>query len=158
MARALDILEFSTTIVEIDPAVHEYAYRFFNLTGHPPVATVSQDSSPYSIPPQTKQSHHMDARTYVHERAQYLNGMRPIKDELRYDYVVHDVFTGGSVPAHLFTKAMWEDVKSVMRLDGILAVVGNSFPQSFMRIAELSVLEFCGILGLRRFSRNPDYP
>ncbi|KAG9017215.1 hypothetical protein FRB90_001325 [Tulasnella sp. 427] len=141
MARGFNLLNISTTIVEIDPAVHEFAYRFFNLTGHPPIATVSNDSSPFTIPPQVDQSHHMDARRYVQERAKVLNGMRPIKEELRYDYVVHDVFTGGSVPAHLFTTEMWADVKSVMRLDGILAVNFAGYLVSDASRAILTTLE-----------------
>ncbi|KAG8895077.1 hypothetical protein FRC00_008043, partial [Tulasnella sp. 408] len=123
MARALDLLNIQATVVEIDPAVHEYAYRFFNLTGHPPVPRQDLFVSPYTIHPRTAQSHHMDGRKYVQERAKFVNSLsQDARDEQRYDYVVHDVFTGGSVPAHLFTKEMWDDVKTVMRPDGILAV------------------------------------
>ncbi|KAG8915699.1 hypothetical protein FRC01_003536 [Tulasnella sp. 417] len=121
MARALDILGISATVVEIDPAVHEYAYRFFNLTGHPPFPRT--DPHPETIHPRISQSHHMDGRKYVQDRANFVKRIQEdARLEQRYDYVVHDVFTGGSVPAHLFTKEMWDDVKTVMRPDGILAV------------------------------------
>ncbi|KIO29054.1 hypothetical protein M407DRAFT_21796 [Tulasnella calospora MUT 4182] len=142
MARALDLLGITATVVEIDPVVHEYAYRFFNLTGHPPVPRQDLWAPPYTIHPRISQSHHMDGRTYVQERAKFVNGVdKETRDEQRYDYVVHDVFTGGSVPAHLFTKEMWEDVKTVMRPDGILAVNFAGYLVSDASRAILTTLE-----------------
>ena len=44
----------------------------------------------------------------------------------KWDYLVHDVFTGGSVPAHLFTVEMWSAVKGRISEDGVIVVV--SFP------------------------------
>lgn len=41
----------------------------------------------------------------------------------KWDYIVHDVFTGGSVPAHLFTAEMWSATKAALSTDGVLAVV-----------------------------------
>ncbi|KAG8945488.1 hypothetical protein FRC04_000773 [Tulasnella sp. 424] len=142
MARALDLLNITATVVEIDPAVHEYAYRFFNLTGHPPVPRRDVDVSPFTISPRISQSHHMDARKYVEERAKFVKSVKDEdKDGQRYDYVVHDVFTGGSVPAHLFTKQMWDDVKTVMRPDGILAVNFAGYLVSDASRAILATLE-----------------
>jgi len=40
----------------------------------------------------------------------------------KYDYVVHDCFSGGGVPEHLFTKEFWADLKEIIRDDGVLAV------------------------------------
>jgi spermidine synthase len=48
---------------------------------------------------------------------------RSVRRGEKWDYVVHDVFTGGSVPAHLFTLEMWNSVKSILSRDGVLAVV-----------------------------------
>jgi Spermine/spermidine synthase domain len=41
----------------------------------------------------------------------------------KWDYIVHDVFTGGSVPKHLFTAEMWSATKAVLSTDGVVAVV-----------------------------------
>lgn len=65
----------------------------------------------------------MDARKFVQRRVSLLQGMRPMKESLRYDFVVHDVFSGGMVPTHLFTQEFWEETKVVMKLNGIIAVV-----------------------------------
>jgi spermidine synthase len=54
---------------------------------------------------------HQDGRRFI-ERA----------DE-NWDIIVHDVFTGGSVPQSLFTREMWNLVRQVLSDDGVLAVV-----------------------------------
>jgi hypothetical protein len=41
----------------------------------------------------------------------------------KWDYILHDVFTGGSVPAHLFTIEMWNAVKAKLSLNGVVVVV-----------------------------------
>ena len=41
----------------------------------------------------------------------------------KWDFVVHDVFTGGSVPAHLFTTEMWSATNAVLADNGVVAVV-----------------------------------
>ncbi|KAG8901881.1 hypothetical protein FRB99_005021 [Tulasnella sp. 403] len=120
MARSLTLLDITPTIVEIDPVVHEYAERFFALPKQPPVNDT--DGSPFFIPPRTPQTHFMDARTFVDRRAAILSGMRRIREAMRYDYVVHDCFSGGMVPTHIFTQEFWASTKAVMKLDGILAV------------------------------------
>jgi hypothetical protein len=43
------------------------------------------------------------------------------KPEL-YDIVVHDCFSGGGVPKHIFTVEFWEDLKMIMNPEGVLAV------------------------------------
>src|SRR5271170_3509021 len=43
--------------------------------------------------------------------------------DAKWDYIIHDVFTGGSVPAHLFTMEMWTSVKQVLAENGVIAVV-----------------------------------
>ena len=45
-------------------------------------------------------------------------GQTPIK----YDYIIHDCFSGGGVPEHIFTVEFWADLKKIMRDDGVLAV------------------------------------
>lgn len=43
-------------------------------------------------------------------------------DEGVYDFVVHDVFTGGAVPVQLYTMDVWKNVRKVLKDDGVLAV------------------------------------
>lgn len=120
MARSLWLVGIKPTIVEIDPVVYEYAFRFFNMQRQPRFV---QNGTNYLHPPSEPQTHFMDAREFVHKRASLLQGIRPMKESMRYDFIVHDVFSGGMVPTHLFTTEFWEEAKVVMKLNGIIAVV-----------------------------------
>ncbi|SFW16196.1 fused MFS/spermidine synthase [Nitrosovibrio sp. Nv17] len=40
----------------------------------------------------------------------------------RYDYIMHDCFTGGSEPVHLLTREMLLELKALLKDDGILAL------------------------------------
>lgn len=85
-----------TTIVEIDPVVYKYAKEYFSL-------------------PEPQAVHLQDARSWV-------EGHFVLPRDLKYDYVIHDCFSGGGVPQHLFTVEFWESLKSIMKPDGVLAV------------------------------------
>lgn len=58
----------------------------------------------------------------------FADGRGYIEDAARrgetWDFVVHDVFTGGTVPERLFTREMWRATKEVLKENGVLAVVG----------------------------------
>lgn len=82
------------TVVEIDPVVHQFAQQYFGL---PKISAVYQDG-----------------RSFIEDR---------VKHDEKWDFIVHDVFTGGSVPSHLFTSQMWNTCKQALVLDGVLAVV-----------------------------------
>jgi spermidine synthase len=57
-------------------------------------------------------------------RVLHQDGRKFVQDaEEMWDIVIHDVFSGGSVPESLFTLEMWEAVKRVLRDEGVLAVV-----------------------------------
>ncbi|KAJ6072279.1 hypothetical protein N7467_010364 [Penicillium canescens] len=85
-----------TTIVEIDPTVHKYAIQYFNLPpNHIPVI--------------------QDAVKYV-KKAQ--SSSKPIQ----YDYIVHDVFTGGAEPAELFTYEFLKGLEALLKDDGVIAI------------------------------------
>jgi hypothetical protein len=99
-----------TTIVEIDPAVYTYAREYFGL------------DNPHAV-------HLTDARQWVHEQATGSNASRadpgqgqPPTQGQQYDYVIHDCFSGGGVPAHIFTAEFWAELKTLIRADGVLAV------------------------------------
>ncbi|KAJ2776877.1 hypothetical protein H4R18_005444 [Coemansia javaensis] len=92
-ARSLHESNVRVDVVEIDPAVHEAAVRFFGL------------------PTTLNAVHLMDGRRFIDEAPAGT-----------YDYIVHDVFTGGSVPAALFSQSAVAQMRRILRPDGILAM------------------------------------
>lgn len=85
-----------TTVVEIDPVVHMFATQYFNFPSNH-VASIE------------------DATKFV-KRA--LKSSSP-----QYDYIIHDVFTGGAEPAELFTYEFLKDLSSLLSDDGVIAIV-----------------------------------
>jgi spermidine synthase len=97
-----------TTVIEIDPAVYNASRQYFGLP--------DLGSERVFI---------RDARAVIAEkRLTALQHSTP--DVAKYDYVVHDCFSGGEVPAHLFTVEFWEDLKVIMNPEGVVAVVSRS--------------------------------
>ncbi|KAF6830229.1 spermine spermidine synthase [Colletotrichum musicola] len=85
----------STTIVEIDPVVHEFASKYFELpSNHTPVIA--------------------DAVSYTAKLADDTSA--------RYDYIVHDVFTGGAEPVSLFTLEFLQGLSTLLKPDGVIAI------------------------------------
>ncbi|KND88209.1 Polyamine aminopropyltransferase [Tolypocladium ophioglossoides CBS 100239] len=85
----------NTTVVEIDPVVHELAARYFDLKeNNPPVLedAVSYTSALAATAPET------------------------------YDYIVHDVFTGGAEPVELFTLEFLQGLGALLKPDGVIAI------------------------------------
>ena len=89
-------LGVNTTVVEIDPVVYEYAREFFDLR------------EPQAV-------HFADARAWVHDNA-------ALATPPQYDIIVHDCFSGGGVPAHLFTVEFWNDLKKIISPEGVVGV------------------------------------
>lgn len=87
-----------TTIVEIDPVVHEFATKYFNL---PKNHTVVID----------------DAVAFV-DRA-----TAAVPATFAYDYIIHDVFTGGTEPVDLFTFEFLQNLKKLLKPEGVIAIV-----------------------------------
>ncbi|OLN85104.1 Methyltransferase-like protein 13-like protein 1 [Colletotrichum chlorophyti] len=85
----------STTIVEIDPVVHEFATNYFQLpSNHTPVIA--------------------DAVSYT---------AKLVDDpDARFDYIVHDVFTGGAEPVPLFTLEFLQGLNTLLKPDGAIAI------------------------------------
>ncbi|KAL7946521.1 S-adenosyl-L-methionine-dependent methyltransferase [Trichoderma barbatum] len=84
-----------TTVVEIDPAVYEFAQKYFQL----------RENSPAVIE---------DAVKYTTKAA---NETKEI-----YDYIVHDVFTGGVEPVDLFTFEFIGNLYTLLKPDGVIAI------------------------------------
>lgn len=96
MAHGID-----TTIVEIDPVVHEYATKYFSLpTNHKKV---------------------------IEDAVSYANKL--VQTGEKYDYIVNDVFTGGAEPVDLFTYEFLSDLNTILKPGGVIAIV--SLPQFF---------------------------
>ncbi|EPS34858.1 hypothetical protein PDE_09822 [Penicillium oxalicum 114-2] len=84
-----------TTVVEIDPVVHKFATEYFNYPSNG--VTVIDD-----------------ATRFVQKAQKSSN--------TQYDYIVHDVFTGGAEPAELFTYEFLQNLNSLLRDDGVIAI------------------------------------
>ncbi|KAK7421515.1 hypothetical protein QQZ08_009930 [Neonectria magnoliae] len=85
----------NTTVVEIDPVVHEFAAKHFDLReNNPPVIA--------------------DAISYTAKLAN--------ESTTKFDYIVHDVFTGGAEPADLFTLEFFQGLNALLKDDGVIAI------------------------------------
>ena len=100
--------KIDTTVIEIDPAVYNASRQYFGLP--------DLGSERVFI---------RDARAVIAEK-RFTTLQHNAPDVARYDYVVHDCFSGGGVPAHLFTVEFWEDLKIIMNPEGVVAVVSRS--------------------------------
>jgi spermidine synthase len=84
-----------TTIVEIDPVVYDFAIRYFGL-------------------PQDHTVVIADAVSYA---------AKAVQMRREYDYIIHDVFTGGAEPVDLFTLEFIQDLSSLLKPNGVIAIV-----------------------------------
>lgn len=84
-----------TTIVEIDPVVYRFAVQHFHF---PPNHTAVIDN----------------AISFV-ETARH--------ESKKYDYIIHDVFTGGVEPIELFTLEFIQGLEALLAEDGVVAIV-----------------------------------
>jgi len=85
-----------TTFVEIDRWVHLLALKYFSLPT--PHTAIIQDAVLY---------------------ASHLAASTPIP---QYDYIVHDVFTGGAEPVELFTLEFLTDLHTLLKPGGVIAL------------------------------------
>ncbi|KAK6345361.1 hypothetical protein TWF718_007278 [Orbilia javanica] len=90
-----------THIVEIDPGVYKFAKDHFGL-------------------PSNHTAHIGDAVSYISN--EYLKATLNGKEVEKYDYILHDVFTGGAVPADLFTWEFLEGLKTFLKPNGVIAI------------------------------------
>lgn len=83
-----------------------------------------------------------DARDWVASRSREIEKKTKagtIADHDLFDIVVHDCFSGGGVPGHIFTVEFWRDLKTIMSPWGVLAVVsGPSQPRGDVQLLTLS--------------------
>jgi spermidine synthase len=86
----------NTTIVELDPVVHEFAMKYFELPSN---------------------------HTFAIEDAIGFVATESVDHPKSYDYIIHDVFTGGAEPTALFTVEFLEGLEKLLKDDGVVAIV-----------------------------------
>jgi hypothetical protein len=86
----------NTTIVELDPIVHHFAMKYFDLPGNHTAAI--EDAVGF-----------VDTESVDHPKS--------------YDYIIHDVFTGGAEPTALFTLEFLQGLDRLLKDDGVVAIV-----------------------------------
>jgi hypothetical protein len=84
-----------TTIVEIDPIVYDFAKKYFGL---PPNHTAVI----------------ADAVAWSRQNA--------VEQTAKYDYIIHDVFTGGAEPIDLFTHEFLSYLEAMLKPSGVIAI------------------------------------
>ena len=84
-----------TTVVELDPVVHEYAMTYFGL-------------------PRNHTAIIQDAVSWVESTV--------AEGALKYDYIIHDVFPGGAEPLALFTDTFLTNLRSLLKPNGAIAL------------------------------------
>lgn len=90
-----------TDVVELDPVVYDYAKKYFGL-----------------MPNHT--AYIEDALSFVKRES------NNVENKKQYEFILHDVFTGGAVPASLFTAEFLTELRSLLTDDGVIAIVGLS--------------------------------
>ncbi|KAI9676115.1 MAG: hypothetical protein M1817_000860 [Caeruleum heppii] len=96
-STALTAHGIKTTTVELDPAVVRYATQYFGL-------------------PSNHTSVVEDAMTFVDKS-------RRTETELaKYDYIIHDVFTGGAEPVELFSWDFLKKLRDLLKPNGVIAI------------------------------------
>lgn len=84
-----------TTIIELDAQVHRYATRYFGLP----------------------QNH----TAYIGDAVNVVETLK-VDHSSFYDYIIHDVFTGGAEPADLFTFEFLSSLNGMLKRDGVIAI------------------------------------
>lgn len=94
----------NTTIVELDPVVYRFATKYFGLpSNHTPI---------------------------IGDALRLVDDARTRNLSTRYDYIIHDVFTGGAEPVELFTYEFLYGLRFLLKEDGVIAIVRLSSAQS----------------------------
>lgn len=93
----------NTTILEIDPVVHEFAVKYFNL-------------------PHNHSYYIGDAVAAVDGSVANAQTSPDTSEAESYDYIIHDVFTGGAEPVELFTSEFLSGLHLLLKPDGVIAI------------------------------------
>lgn len=107
----------NTTVVEIDPVVHKMALDFFNLSKNH--TAYIEDATVFVKNQIVEMATEVQARNAAAKDSS--------KEDMvlgKYDYIVHDVFTGGAEPVDLFTETFIRSLSYLLKPDGVIAIVG----------------------------------
>ncbi|KAF9347898.1 hypothetical protein BGX26_000656 [Mortierella sp. AD094] len=118
-------------VVEIDPVVADYASMYFDW-------------------PKPNDLFIQDGRQFIKNAP-----------EGKYDYVIHDVFTGGGVPPSLFSLEALHEIQRIMKPDGVLALnmVGSENPskaQALNSVRRTLHAAFKHVVGFKESPEEPD--
>ncbi|KAK0264055.1 hypothetical protein LTR35_017408 [Friedmanniomyces endolithicus] len=104
--KALIANGITTTILELDPVVHAFATQYFGLpTEHTAILS--------------------DAVAWVAAQTTSNPNTNPAPNgnaSQQYDYIIHDVFTGGAEPLPLFTDTFLSGLRSLLTPNGVVAI------------------------------------
>lgn len=59
----------------------------------------------------------------IEDAVQFVQKAESSSNPTQYDYIIHDVFTGGAEPAELFTYEFLSGLNSLLKEDGVIAIV-----------------------------------
>lgn len=110
-----------TTIVELDPVVHKFATQYFGLpTNHTAilrdaVVWVKQHAKAIKLSALSV----IDGETPEHDSQ---SEARISEKTKRFDYIIHDVFTGGAEPLELFNTAFLRNLRTLLKPHGAIAL------------------------------------
>lgn len=101
----------NTTIVELDPVVHKMATDYFALPKDH--TAVLSDAIAW-------------VESQAHPRADHVDpsstAVSEIPEVKQYDYIIHDVFTGGAEPLPLFTTDFLSNLRALLKPNGVAAL------------------------------------
>lgn len=116
---------YSTSILELDPEVYYAAKNHFEL-------------------PKTNE-------VFLEDAEMWANNYKTGVNNKKYGIIIHDFFTGGGVPAKLFSVEFWKNLQSnILTDDGVLVVnfyhKFDSFATKAIMKTLLSVFDTCELL------------
>jgi hypothetical protein len=107
----------NTTIVELDPVVHAMAIKHFALPkAHTAIlsdAIAWVDTQAHPTAPIEENQNPSDPSSKAIAEIPSIN---------QYDYILHDVFTGGAEPLPLFTTDFLSNLRSLLKPNGVAAL------------------------------------
>ncbi|OXB39897.1 hypothetical protein J007_00319 [Cryptococcus neoformans] len=107
---------FNVDVVEIDPAVFTATETYFNLSSSHLTSVNLLDGSAF-ISELASLSH-----VNITDPSLDSETLTALEKLPKWDFVVQDCFTGGSVPGEMFTKEFWEDLGEMVAEDGLIAM------------------------------------
>lgn len=64
----------------------------------------------------------------IQDAVSFVRDATKVMPSPRFDYIIHDVFTGGAEPVDLFTVEFMKNLHGLLKGDGVVAIVRSSFP------------------------------